>query len=177
MITRAESENFEKYVQENYLDAFYQEHCGYTIIDRQGKIGYDLIVEKHGKKFTIEEKIRKRQPADDILIEIMQDVDSGTRGWIHHCQADMLVYVWCDKERRATDYARIKYKQFRLWLMEYWAKRKHADAYISPDGQGLTINLAIPLDVIPTTEPKMIEYTSEPQGAEEMVILEADPFE
>lgn len=161
MITREESEGFEKYVQENYLDAFYQEHCGYTIIDRQGNVGYDLTVEKLGKEFTIEEKIRKRENVDDILIEIMQDVNRGTKGWIHYCQADMLVYVWCDMEKRATNYARIRYKRFRPWLMEYWAKRKYSPAYISPDGQGLTINLAVPLEAIPITEPKMIEYTAD----------------
>ena len=115
----------------------------------------DVTLYNEGKTILIEHKFRQVE-YPDILVETDQDVESNNIGWIYKCGADLLHYIICktiEGIMRPIYYHRIKLKLFKDWFI-CWREVEHPEQRISKRGYGRTINLVVPLNIIP---PEMIQ--------------------
>jgi len=135
-----------------YMEKLYKFY-GFGIIwdgDRQK----DLTLIKDGKKQLIEHKYRyfPDKVFDDILVEIMQDMKTHNLGWIYGCGADRLYYVICQGEinnEYVSYYYDIDMPKFKEWLFGWLKIEKRPQYRTSLIGYGITLNIAVPLDIIP----------------------------
>lgn len=144
MITYAEFTQKEK-EQQPRMDAFYRLFWSCEPNRSGACIEYDLELERFG---TVEEKFRFQQ-YNDILVEIVQDLQSFQRGWFYTSDADYLFYItvvngW------PVNLWRTRMPAFHAWCLDFWAKKPRQTAIISSQGKGVTLNLSIPKSEIPT---------------------------
>ena len=144
-----------------YMDKLYRFHQ-YEIIwngDRQKDV--TLIID--GEKKLIEHKYRyfPHKIWNDILVEIVQDIPSNEKGWIHECQADILTYIICQGDKMneyIVHYYDIQFKEFRAWLWEWISQNKNPQFKPCFSGYGVTLNIVVPLNDIPEYLIKRYEY-------------------
>lgn len=133
------------------LDDFYRAR-GYAVDRSVAGREHDLALERAGRRFTVEEKIRS-VAYDDILIELIQDVPSGNLGWFYTEEFDYLVYavVAGGELRRVTV---IDWPRFRKWFGRVYfdrlrERRRPPALRLSLEGYGVTVNLPVPVSDIP----------------------------
>ena len=144
-----------------YMDKLYKFH-EYGIIwngDRQKDV--TLIID--GETKLIEHKYRYFPDKiwNDILVEIVQNIPSNEKGWIHECQSDILTYIICQGEKldeHIVYYYDIQFKEFREWLWGWISIKRKLQYITSISGYGVTLNLSVPLDDIPENLIKRYEY-------------------
>lgn len=146
-----------------YMDAWYLSR-GHRIVTRQGNKQYDLKLVLRGfeDEWLVEEKFR-RGIYGDLLIELMQDVVTGEPGWFHHTRCQSLHYVFCNGERGAEKPALVyclHWQPFKNWLVEWAGTTSHHNVINSRRGYGLTLNLVVPVRVIPSHLYHKIEMSS-----------------
>lgn len=149
------------------LDVFYRER-GY-VVDRSvaGK-RYDLELERDGRRFAVEEKIRSAA-YDDVLVEIVQDIGSGNPGWFYTEDFDYLVYAVVAAAGSGVAGAAVRrvtildWPRFRKWLYRvYLDGGKRPACRVSTEGYGVTVNLVIPVRDIPPSYMKV--FAGDPAG-------------
>ncbi len=147
--------DFERYAQQ-ILDGYYKSR-NHTV-DRSSSCKlYDCIIDATSK---VEEKIRQEEH-NDILVEVIQDMETYSPGWFYETGCDYLHYVFMN-DTGIGRFIRIDWSKFKSWcLSDYFVNNKHPYSVISPKGWGLTINLSIPIKDIP----KYIVRNDERPGA------------
>jgi len=131
---------FEKEKHDNFFIPYYKKK-GYKIIeDWVGKNSpYDVKIEKDGRLIKIEEKARS-QIYDDLLVEVMQDLESGKLGWFYNTTADLLLYgMWGNKIEPEMMYV-VNMQKLRKLVMNEFLKFEDK---ISVKGYGITFNKII----------------------------------
>lgn len=134
------------------MDRFYRAR-GHRIVSRRGTKQYDVILDVFGdpnRRELVEEKYRTGHKYNDVLIELIQDVASGELGWFFHTGCDTLHYIWCGALGQPIELQRIKWNPFKDWFLGYLGYVKKHTAIVSERGWGITLNVAVPLNVIPT---------------------------
>ena len=63
--------------------------CDWTVSDKQK----DVLLTHQGKKTTVELKYRFNNIFPDILIELIQDINTNNSGWFFECKADRLSLI------------------------------------------------------------------------------------
>ena len=144
-----------------YMERLYR-LCGYGIIwNGDQKKDVTLIID--GKKQLVEHKYRRftKRIWNDILVEIMQDMVSHNLGWIYICGADCLHYVVCQGEENneyVSYYYDIDMSKFKAWFFNWLKIEQYPKYRTSLAGYGVTLNIAVPLDVIPKDIIKRYDY-------------------
>lgn len=99
----------------------------------------------------VEEKARIGE-FSDILVELIQDIESNNPGWFFTTGCDYLHYAFT-RDRNLTRVLRIKYPEFKNWLItRYWKEKalgRHGKYLTSSKGYGLTLNLKVPILAVP----------------------------
>ena len=129
------------------MEKFYESKgcfCDWTVSDKQK----DVLLTHQGKKTTVELKYRFDKIFPDILIELIQDINTNNPGWFFECKADKLHYVICVDEKPKYFY-NIKFDKFKDWFSKYLTKRPSGKYIISTKGYGITLNVPVPLSDIP----------------------------
>ncbi len=129
--------------------------CDWSVSDRQK----DVLLTYQKKKTTVELKYRFDKIFPDILVELIQDINTNNSGWFFECEADRLHYVICIDEKPKYFYD-IKFKKFKTWFSEYLTKRTSGKYIISIKGFGITLNVPVPLSDIPTNIYRKVLYES-----------------
>ena len=130
-----------------YMDSWYRSKN--LIPDRSVACKeYDLIVTNlKGEKITIEEKFRNRIETDDLLIELIQDVETYDIGWAYKTQCDRLCYCFCNNKPQLI--VRLKWKEFWSWQKNQWRVSRKRIVRFSSKGSGLTLNIEVIISSIP----------------------------
>jgi len=91
MKTKEEFFEFEK-KQRVFFDDYYKKK-GWECRRISGKENkkYDCLVLVGKRWIKIQEKARSGE-YDDFLVELVQDLGTGDRGWLYTCQADWILY-------------------------------------------------------------------------------------
>lgn len=141
-------EQFERECQP-VMDMFYAQR-GHEIVTRKGTKKYDLILKINGAATDwIEEKFRN-QVRGDLLVEMVQDFATFTRGWFYETACTHLHYVMCDETRVPFVLYRVDFPDFKRWLLASYLKSKRQPTWrLSVRGWGLTLNLVVPIKDIP----------------------------
>lgn len=131
------------------MDRHYESR-GCQVLARDGKQAWDAMLCCGTDDFIdfVEEKFRNGI-FHDVLIELLQDVCSGERGWFYHTECEHLHYVFCLNDVPQF-YYRIWWPEFKRWFLEVWLPSKSFPASpVSKRGYGLTQNIAVPIADIP----------------------------
>ena len=138
MKTTEEFFNFEKKNQ-NKFDELYKSR-GWSCERIYGKDNrkYDCILTKNGKQIKIEEKYRS-QDYKDFLVEIMQDTETNSPGWLYYTEADYIIYGVSLK------FYLIKVSKLKEFMQMAGSAFKKV---ISEKGWGRTENIAIPWEYV-----------------------------
>ena len=138
MQTKKEFFEFENKTQKIFDDFYIKK--GYQVKRIQGTANkdYDCEVQIDGKWYKIEEKFRSLD-YNDCLVELVQDTETNSPGWIDYCKADYILYGVGDKIY-CIDLPQLK---------DFVAKHKDKfNKKISKKGWGRTENLVIPWYII-----------------------------
>lgn len=130
-----------------WMDIWYQ-HWGFEIIDRTGNKKRDLVLKGKNNNFKVEEKYREKDWGD-FLVEIIQDMVGNKPGWFYTETPNILNYIILDCEKKPKIAYWIQFNKFKNWFFNYLSENKHPRGVISPEGFGLTLNIAISWDFIP----------------------------
>ena len=138
-----------------YMDKYYKK-LGFSI-DWNGNKEYDCILHKENKSpVKVELKYRK-QIFNDILVEIIQDIETNHPGWLYTSDSRYLHYVICTPLPKY--YYSIKFKLFKKLFFEN-IKIKKIKFILSKKGWGLTLNIPINVFEIPDHIMKKIDIIS-----------------
>jgi len=122
---------------------------GFDIISRIDNKFYDAKLRYKTYIFTVEEKAR-REVWDDICVEILQDTNTNSAGWIDYSKADFLIYGMFGEQIYIY---RLPLKDFRSWFKQ---NEDRFESKISKKGWGITENKIVPIKDIPTNLIKLI---------------------
>lgn len=132
---------FEVLIQQQ-LDDWY-ESKRYSVDRSQACREFDCIL--RGQR--VEEKIRNGVK-HDLLIELIQDLETNDPGWFYTSNCDFLHYIFTSNGKLIR-LLRFNSKFLKQWLLTtYWLK-PFGDYQVSNMGYGLTLNLVVPLADIP----------------------------
>lgn len=152
-MTRVETNQFfntERLLRDQ-MDCFYKSK-GWEY-DRRGEgKSHDLIL--NGR--LTEEKYRSGDYGD-ILIELIQDIETFGPGWFNTTKSEILLYIIAPRDTCSKFYY-IDWLRFRTWFLKVWlASHLHPVTAVSNRGWGITLNLCVPIRDIP---PEIIETYS-----------------
>ena len=148
------SESYEKNVEwerkiQQKLNKIYVDVLGLDVISRKGERRFDLTVrdQKTLQSYTLEEKIIKNvYPL--LSVELIQDLKTGSLGWIYTESPDLFHWVMCQEEEPKIIY-QVSFVSFKKWYLEN-AKHFYPDTFrVEPDGWGLTLHHLIHPAYIP----------------------------
>ena len=144
-----------------YMDKIYRFHEHEIIWNGDRHKDVTLIID--GEKKLIEHKYRYFPDKiwNDILVEIVQDIPSNEKGWIHECQADILTQIICQGDKMdeyIVHYYDIQFKEFREWLWGWISINNKLQYRTCLSGYGVTLNIVVPLNNIPEYLIKRFEY-------------------
>ena len=149
------NKEFEKKVQDSFLDGFYKK-LGYEIEKRcQQEFGeWDVILKKGDRKIRVEEKII-RNVWSNIVVELIEDMASGKQGWYFQLSADWLMEVFCENEVPQVIYC-LNWPEFKKWYADncHRFKLTDRDGQVEPairidkTGWGVTMFHLIPIEMI-----------------------------
>lgn len=134
METKEEFFQFEREKQKVF-DQFYKEKnwiCQ-RVTGKENKY-YDCILKIGDKKIRVEEKYRNKE-YPDLLVELEQDTETQSPGWLDYSWADWLLY---GVKNRIYGIKMMALREF------VEANKKHFPEKISEKGWGKTRNIAIP---------------------------------
>ena len=98
---------------------------------------YDVELAKNGEKVTVEEKFL-RKDSDVIFVELIQDTETDSPGWIEYTRADYLLYVMPSQGYLC------KMPRLREFIRMYGSRYR---THVCTKGWGRTVNCLLPLDV------------------------------
>lgn len=134
--------NFER-TSQSKVDPYYLMY--FTSIDRSVSCKqFDCIIDGTEK---VEEKFRTVE-RNDILLEMIQDLQTNAPGWFYETQCDYLHYIFMQDTEFKKLY-RFDWKKFKPWCYEFFKNNKHPYTVVSPKGWGITLNLSVPINAIP----------------------------
>lgn len=145
---RKEFESFEQYGSV-HCDVIYHTVMPGVSIDQKGCIEYDKILRWKNHKIFVEEKIRDGI-YNDILVELVQDASTCTLGWFYTMRPADTRFVYTMFNGQGGDLVTAvnwKHEDLVSFLSDksMW---RFTRPHISYRGMGLTVNLAIPCDIL-----------------------------
>lgn len=159
-MTEQEKQEFFKFEKnsQRVIDQYYAQR-GHTIDRSVSCISYDCILDG---KYKVEEKIRQVERSD-VLVEFIQDAVTFAPGWFYETKCDYLHYIFMDETGASVvRLIRLNWTKFKNWcLTDFLKNNKHPYSVISDKGWGITINLSIPINVIPKY---VIDFDSKDQA-------------
>lgn len=134
MKTKEEFFEFEK-KKRRFFDAYYRKKNWpfQRIVGSENK-RYNCLVEIGGKKWKFEEKARSEEYGD-FLVELVQDTETKSPGWLYYCEADYILYS------TPNYFYAINFRKLKKFM------EHHGGNYplrVSTKGWGKTTNAAIP---------------------------------
>lgn len=127
----------EKY--QSFLDDLYRENgWGFERIKGKANIKSDVIIKKGNRVYLVEEK-GARYLHSNMVVELVQDLDSQSWGWFYETECDYVIYVYYDgKEAIEPEY--VYSVNFNL-LKEYVINNiKSLKIGITTENWGITFN-------------------------------------
>jgi len=123
--------------KEKFFDSYYKKK-GWPCKRIRGPENkkYNCLVEIDGKKWKFEEKARA-EDYGDFLVELIQDIETKSPGWLYYCEADYILY-----STPGCFYA-INFHKLKKFM------KRHGHKYpikVSEKGWGKTTNAAVPWD-------------------------------
>ena len=104
---------------------------------------YDLHLMIDDRSHKVEEKIWQINFYDDFLIEIVQDLVSGNKGWFSTTGCDLISYVVCKNSIIQLIYF-VQWQRFKDWFVStYLPAHKKGDYIYSEKGYGATVNIPV----------------------------------
>ena len=138
---------------EKEMDVFmekYYKSKGCTIY-KNGDKQKDITLSYNGTETSVEHKYRK-VIYKDILVEIIQDMESNNTGWFYECEADLLHYIICqpfEETMQPIYFHKIEFGSFKNWFLKRFITDQHPDVRICTEGYGITLNMPVALNIIP----------------------------
>ena|SRR3990167_910453 len=128
---------FEKQKHNEFFLPYYKER-GWTVLeDNIGKsTDWDVYLETPEGKFTIDEKARNKEYGD-FLVEIVQDLKTGTRGWLFK-KKDYYFYASWLSEKLPSSFWCIDAQKLQEFVIKNW-KSLLPNMGISEKGWGITL--------------------------------------
>lgn len=136
----------EKHAQ-RYMDGVYLS-MGYKTDRSKADWKHDCVIYNDDSKFRVEEKIRNKIYAD-VAIEPLQSLEIGELGWFYHIDVDYLHYVMCLGGWVPSRFYQIDWPKFKPWFFEWLSRDKIVSSPISSKGNGITLNVSVPICDIP----------------------------
>ena len=142
-----------------FMDFWYIEELNKNVVNRKESCKkYDVIVDD----LKIEEKfLFTDYDYPQMLVEIIQDVESWNLGWFHHVEADYLVWAFCPKDhvsRPRTIYM-IKYRRFVEYIIKLLKNANMWERFnINNKYYGITINFPVEFEPL-VNENIAVKYT------------------
>lgn len=72
------------------------EERGWQLLERSDGKEYDAIIGKGRFTLKVEEKYRPKI-WDDILVELVQDIETDSPGWLYYTKVDILLYMMANR--------------------------------------------------------------------------------
>ena len=138
METKEELFQFEKEKQEIFNNFYRKRNWPYKRIFGKDNKKYDCVVLINGVWVKIEEKFRSKDWSD-MAVELVQDTETNSPGWLYYTEADWILYGMEDRIYL------VKVRELREFVKHYKDK---FNVKISKKGWGITENLIIPWTVI-----------------------------
>lgn len=131
---------FEKEKHDTFFLPYYKQR-GWKVI--QDNIGFyahwDVLLDMDGVESKIDEKARQGE-YKDFLVEVMQDLRTGNKGWLYG-EKDYYFYAsWAKSEQPSSFYA-VKSDGLKSLIANEWEKLPKK---ISRKGWGVTLFVTIP---------------------------------
>lgn len=131
-----------------FMDSYYAGR-GWSVDRREASRQFDVKLARDGKVMTVEEKYSRSMRYTDLLIEVMQAVETGQLGWLYDCQADFLHYIVVDDQCTPYYLYRLPWPRFRRWFMEWLAAIYWPHYITSTRGIGISVSVAVEVGDIP----------------------------
>ena len=137
-------------IAQKHLDAFWKT-LDVTVVRDGACKNFDALYRYGDAQFTVEEKFRRIESVrGDVILEIVQALESMGWGWFTKTTAERLAYVLCDLEWRPVKLYSFRFGELRRWYLTEYLPRHRMGTYVcSTYGYGVTINLSLPLKEIP----------------------------
>ena len=129
---------FEKRKHDEFFLPYYQTKGWEVLQDNLGKkTDWDVKLRIDGKVYTVDEKARQREYGD-FLVEIVQDLKTGNKGWVFK-EKDFYFYAsWVGEEKEPRSFYTIRSPALQRFVITNW-KTLLAKMEISEKGWGTTL--------------------------------------
>jgi len=130
---------FEKAKHKEFFLPYYQENGWVLLQDNLGKnTDWDVKIFKDGHDYTIDEKARRKE-YNDFLVEIVQDLNSGSKGWLFKKKDYYFYASWTNAEdKEPTSFYVVDALRLRDFVIGNW-KDLIPKMEISEKGWGTTL--------------------------------------
>jgi len=136
--TKEELFAYERKKQEFFNKFYRDKNWPYKRIFGKENKKYDCVILINGKWIKVEEKHRiKTWP--DMAVELVQDTETNSPGWLYYTEADWILYGMGEKIYL------VEVEKLKEFVRKYKDK---FNTKISKKGWGITLNLIIPLSII-----------------------------
>jgi len=136
--TKEELFAYERSKQEFFNKFYRDKNWPYKRIFGKENKKYDCVILINGKWIKVEEKHRiKTWP--DMAVELVQDTETNSPGWLYYTEADWILYGMGEKIYL------VEVEKLKEFVRKYKDK---FNTKISKKGWGITLNLIIPLSII-----------------------------
>lgn len=130
--------DFEKQKHTEFFLPYYKKKGWVILQDNLGKsTDWDVYLETPEGKFTIDEKARSKD-YNDFLVEIVQDLKSGNKGWLFKDKNYYFYASWETKEINPTSFYCIDANKLQEFVVKNW-KVLLPTMQISEKGWGITL--------------------------------------
>jgi hypothetical protein len=105
-----------------------------------------MLTGRKGTPFGIEEKyLFTDRDYDQLIVEIMQDAATGDLGWLYHCKARWLNWIYCPSTRRDAprSFFLIEWQPFRKRVLNLLKSSKWTRMNIVTLHYGTTLNFPV----------------------------------
>ena len=138
LTTKEEFFAYERKKQEFFNKFYRDKNWPYKRIFGKENKKYDCVILINGKWIKVEEKHRiKTWP--DMAVELVQDTETNSPGWLYYTEADWILYGMGEKIYL------VEVEKLKEFVRKYKDK---FNTKISKKGWGITLNLIIPLSII-----------------------------
>ncbi len=136
-----EFENFAEFEKQKHIDFFlpYYKKRGWIILEDNlgNSTDWDVRLETSEGKFTIDEKARSKE-YDDFLVEIVQDLKSGNKGWLFKDKDYYFYASWRLKDTDPSSFYCVDARKLQEFVIKNW-KSLLPTMQISEKGWGVTL--------------------------------------
>ena len=138
METFADFASFEKQKHEEFFLPYYRDRGWEILQDNLGRnTDWDVKLLVNGKEQTIDEKARQKEYGD-FLVEIVQDLKTGNRGWVFKPKDFYFYASWVNNGKEPQSFYAINSSMLQQFVIGNW-KKLVPKMELSEKGWGTTL--------------------------------------